>query len=164
MSRYIEDAELDNWFGYHPPSSDDIAAGHDFVRRECRELAGMLNQVVPEGSEKTLALRKVREAAMWANAAIACKQEIGERPWVARPVSITVTTVEAPAYVDLRTSPEFIELFAGHLAATLVEAAQRQFGPMNDSQKDDYLEAINLALRAANDELDAKEGTDADTV
>lgn len=93
--RYVTNDDLENWFGYHPPSTPAITEAHEFVRREALELATMFNALLPEGAEKTLALRKIREASMWANAAIACRQEIGERPWAARAVSITVTSVEA---------------------------------------------------------------------
>ena len=161
MSRYIENAELDNWFGYHPPSSPAIADGHDFVRRESRELAVMLNALLPEGAEKTLALRKIREAAMWANAAIACKQEIGERPWVARPVSMTVTPVDT-VYVNVFADPEAAAEMARWLGDAVGDAVRETFGPMTDEQRSRFEDAVNSAIAKAA-EL-KREEPDAETV
>lgn len=147
MSRYIEDAELDNWFGYHPPSSEDIANGHDFVRRECRELAGMLNKILPEGAEKTTALRKVREAAMWGNAAIACKQEVGDHPWVARVASITVTPVPETVYVNVLADPRTVAEFGHWIGESIGEAVAEVFGSITPEQNARFEAAVNAAIQ-----------------
>lgn len=147
--RYVTNDDLDNWFGYHPPSAPAIAEAHEFVRREALELATMFNALLPEGAEKTLALRKIREASMWANAAIACRQEIGERPWTARPVSITVTQA---------TDHAFMTAFVDRLSDLIIAAARETFGEMDEGAAERFTAAVNQALVSANG------GDDADTV
>lgn len=63
--------ELRNRFGYHPATPETIPL-HENVRALSLELAVIFDQGLPEGREKALALTKLQEAAMWANAAIAC--------------------------------------------------------------------------------------------
>jgi hypothetical protein len=41
------------------------------VRDECQALAEFMNEVLPEGREKSLVLTKIEETMFWANAAIA---------------------------------------------------------------------------------------------
>lgn len=44
------------------------------IRGKCFELAELIEQVVPEGREKSLALAKTEEAMFWANAGISRKE------------------------------------------------------------------------------------------
>ena len=44
---------------------------HGSVRAACLELAHQLNDDLPEGREKSVAITKLEEAMFWANAAIA---------------------------------------------------------------------------------------------
>lgn len=67
----LDEATLDNWFTYHPPSADDLAkylairdAGHAF--------ATIIVECTPACADQSAAVRKIREAVMTANAAIAC--------------------------------------------------------------------------------------------
>jgi hypothetical protein len=76
MSKYTSDAEIDSWFSHHPPSSPTIARGHERVRAECRRLAGVLSDLLPEGPDKTVALRAVRTVMYEANACIAIAQRL----------------------------------------------------------------------------------------
>lgn len=78
MAKFTSEAQLDDWFGYHPPSSPEIARAHETVRAECRRLAQVLSDLLPECPDKTVALRKVREVMFEANATIACKQSVYE--------------------------------------------------------------------------------------
>jgi hypothetical protein len=73
MPQFTSDAQLDNWFAYHRPTGDAIAA-HERVRVEFRALAATLQELIPECPDKTVALRAVRQAMFAANAAIACNQ------------------------------------------------------------------------------------------
>jgi hypothetical protein len=73
VQRFTTDAQLDNWFAYHRPTGDTIAA-HERVRVEFRALAATLQELIPECPGKTVAFRAVREAMFAANAAIACNQ------------------------------------------------------------------------------------------
>jgi hypothetical protein len=65
---------LDNWFTYHPPKGDQ-SFRYAGVRAGGRHLADVISDLTPPGSpEREQALAKVREAVMWANAAIACNE------------------------------------------------------------------------------------------
>lgn len=62
--------DLRNRFDFH--AADTVAKEvHGSVRSACLNAAWVLNEVCPEGREKSLAITKLEEAMMWANAAIA---------------------------------------------------------------------------------------------
>jgi hypothetical protein len=65
---------LDLRFDHHAPSDPRVAESHGVVRNECKHLAIIVAQLCPEGREKALALTKIEEAMMFANAAIARNQ------------------------------------------------------------------------------------------
>lgn len=67
----IPDGALTNWFTYHSPTPEQLPkylaireAGHSFA------LAVVAN--APDCADTTAAIRKIREAVMTANQAIAC--------------------------------------------------------------------------------------------
>lgn len=62
--------DIDNRFMYHPPTGDK-GETHAAIRERCRILAEQLNEVLPEGREKSLAITHLEEVMMWSNAAIA---------------------------------------------------------------------------------------------
>lgn len=62
--------DLGNRFTYHPPRADQIPL-YEQMRARTRELAEWVNEVVPDGREKSLAVTHLEEAVMWANAGIA---------------------------------------------------------------------------------------------
>ncbi len=57
-------------FKYHAPKGNaaDIYEG---IREKARELADMLADICPDSRERSLAITKIEEAVMWANASIA---------------------------------------------------------------------------------------------
>lgn len=61
---------LTDRFTYHPPDAEKIKI-HEYVRKAGLELVMDIAAMCPDGREKSLALTKVEEAIMWANAAIA---------------------------------------------------------------------------------------------
>lgn len=63
-------AEIENNFTYHPPSQLQKEK-YEALRNEAKELAHHINLWCPTSAEATLAIRKLEEAIMWANAAIA---------------------------------------------------------------------------------------------
>lgn len=65
----IED--LDHQFVYHPPTPDQIPL-YGELREAARQFAHVVNRCCPDGADKSAAIRKIREAVMTANAAIAC--------------------------------------------------------------------------------------------
>lgn len=67
----MEPADLRNRFTYHPPSDDETIARYANIRRSALVFAQMLNESVPDGREKSLAITHLEEVVFWANAAIA---------------------------------------------------------------------------------------------
>jgi len=63
--------DIENRFGFHP-ATDETKSMHAQVREDFITLAKYLNDILPEGREKSLALTALQEAAMWSNASIAC--------------------------------------------------------------------------------------------
>jgi hypothetical protein len=62
--------ELFNRFKYHP-ATEVTGPKHEKVRDSCYNLAVVIDLVVPDGREKSLAMTKIEEAMFWANAGIA---------------------------------------------------------------------------------------------
>jgi hypothetical protein len=77
----MRQAEIENFFTYHPPHESQIPlfAG---IREAAKRLAEEINKCCPPSADQTAAIRKVREAVMTANAAIACF-----------PISVTIEQV-----------------------------------------------------------------------
>lgn len=67
----IDPIELAGRFKFYPASGPARQADHAQVRKLCGDLAQSLNDVVPDGREKALAMTKLEEVMMWANAGIA---------------------------------------------------------------------------------------------
>lgn len=76
MPKFVTDETLQGWFAYHKPETQLIADVHDEIRKSCHVLAVFFNDVLPEGPDKTVALRAVREAMYHANACIAVAQRV----------------------------------------------------------------------------------------
>lgn len=64
-------ARIDSDFGYHSPSSDEIAAAHEQVRDLLARAAHELVDLCPDSRELDLALVKLEEAMFFANGVIA---------------------------------------------------------------------------------------------
>ena len=73
---------LRHQFTYHSPQGDQ-AARYQRIREAALALALVINDTVPECADKTAAVRKLREAVMTANAAIAITE--AEQPAEAGP-------------------------------------------------------------------------------
>lgn len=63
--------DINRIFSHHPPKSVATAANHEEIRKEVRELALKWNRDLPSCPEKTIAIRRLQEAMMFANSAIA---------------------------------------------------------------------------------------------
>lgn len=61
---------IQNDFKYHPPSEEQIEI-YKKLRDYTRKTAEIYNQLCPTSREKSLAITKLEEAVMWANASIA---------------------------------------------------------------------------------------------
>jgi len=69
MTRTIEEVERN--FTYWPPRFEEQIEAHKVIREQGKAFAMTIFNNVPDSPEKTLAIRKVEEAVMWANAGIA---------------------------------------------------------------------------------------------
>ena len=58
-------------FTHYPPIDDAKRSQHTIVRDACYQLAVTLEETLPEGREKALALTKLEEVMFWANSAVA---------------------------------------------------------------------------------------------
>lgn len=67
----IGEDDIKNRFGFHP-ATEQTKAQHQIVRSAFIELAAMLDELLPPGRESALVMTKLQEAAMWANASVAC--------------------------------------------------------------------------------------------
>lgn len=69
----MTDEELYNLFSYHPPRGDQ-GERYILIRESARQFAQTILNHTPQSADQTAAIRKVREAMMTANAAIACNE------------------------------------------------------------------------------------------
>lgn len=80
----IDQEQLENWFTHHPPTGNDVyrykklrAAGYEFAKT--------IIESTPPSADQSAAIRKVREAVMTANAAIACRNRDARYPDLGAP-------------------------------------------------------------------------------
>lgn len=66
----MDNQEIKNRFTFHPASADQ-ASLYETIRAYGLELATYLNDVCPQSRELSVALTKLDEVVMWANASIA---------------------------------------------------------------------------------------------
>lgn len=66
----VDYADIEHRTMHHPPDADAITC-HQAVRDMARSALVTIQQVCPRSEERTLAERKIEEAMMWGNAAIA---------------------------------------------------------------------------------------------
>ncbi len=67
----ILDSDLENWFTYHSPTPEQLPKYLE-IREAGKAFAAVLLKKTPPSADQTAAIRKVREAVMTANQAIAC--------------------------------------------------------------------------------------------
>lgn len=68
------EVDLNNRFTYHPPS-ETRAVKHVLIREKGWAFAELVCDNVPPGREQALALERIEEAVMWANAGLARSPE-----------------------------------------------------------------------------------------
>lgn len=62
--------DIENRFTYHAPKNDQVQR-YGFLREAAKHFAEFVADSTPASREQALALTKIEEAVMWANAAIA---------------------------------------------------------------------------------------------
>lgn len=65
--------QIENTFSYHKPAGDQHDR-YETLRAAAKRLAKKIVKLCPEGDETNIAIEKLREAIMWANASIACNE------------------------------------------------------------------------------------------
>jgi hypothetical protein len=67
----MQSEDIVHRFAFHASPTQEKRDEHTSVRQACRRLADELNERLPEGREKALAVTKLEEVMFWANAAVA---------------------------------------------------------------------------------------------
>ena len=67
--------EIIRRFTYHKPTEKQVPM-YERTRNKAREFAELINGQCPDNHEKSIAISKVEEAVMWANASIARGEEV----------------------------------------------------------------------------------------
>ena len=63
--------DIDNRFMFHAAATTEKRNEHTSVREACRVLANHINERVPDGREKSLAITHLELVMFWGNAGIA---------------------------------------------------------------------------------------------
>lgn len=67
----IGNEELKIRFTYHPPAGHEEVGAYMTIREHALNYAEMLDEMCPDSREKSIAITKLEEVVMWANASIA---------------------------------------------------------------------------------------------
>lgn len=62
--------KIENAFIYHQPKEGQPEK-YEALRSKAKELAYLIDELCPDSREKSLAMTKLEEASMWANASVA---------------------------------------------------------------------------------------------
>lgn len=62
--------KIENAFTYHQPKAEQPEK-YEALRSKAKELAYLIDELCPDSREKSLAMTKLEEVSMWANASIA---------------------------------------------------------------------------------------------
>ena len=68
-----EQADLDNWFTYHPATPETLAH-YKHVREVSKDLAKYILENLSPSADRTAAVRSLRRSVMDINLAIACNK------------------------------------------------------------------------------------------
>jgi len=68
-------SEISHRFAFHPATTEEKRNEHTSVRATIERAALFLDQHLPVGREKSLAITKLEEAMFWGNAAVARDNE-----------------------------------------------------------------------------------------
>jgi len=67
----MDSKDLENRFAFHAATTEEKRNDHTSVRASCHVLAVHLNNLLPEGREKSLAITHLEEVMLWGNASLA---------------------------------------------------------------------------------------------
>lgn len=66
----IIDKKIESNFSYHP-FKEGQQEKYNAIRNKCKELAYLIDDIVPESRERSVSFTKLEETMFWANSAIA---------------------------------------------------------------------------------------------
>lgn len=66
----MDPAEIAQRFQFHPRDADNQEPPHDTLRQLACEYGHALNELLPDGREKSTALTKLEESVFWADAGL----------------------------------------------------------------------------------------------
>ncbi len=69
------DNKIESAFTYHAPRDGQVEKYAE-IRNKAKEFAYMIAQLVPNSREQSLAITKLEECVMWANAGVARNQPL----------------------------------------------------------------------------------------
>lgn len=99
--KFYSDVQVRNWHAYHPPVSEAVRDAHEQVREMFADLNVKLNNLLPEGPDKSVALRAVRDAMMQANGCLAVAGKVygqeDTRPTLPTPDAVKNLSAEEAA-------------------------------------------------------------------
>lgn len=67
----VDQLDVMHRFSFHPADTEYRQQAHEAVRAQCLRLAVALNDLLPDGREKSLAITNLEQTMFWANAAVA---------------------------------------------------------------------------------------------
>ena len=67
--------QIEHNFKYHTPDKDQLEK-YNQIRTKAKKLAYLINDICPISRERSLAMTKLEETMMWANASIAREETI----------------------------------------------------------------------------------------
>ena len=70
----ISREDIERWFTYHPPRDNGEIEAYTRIREAGKEFAKVVLDCTPPCPDQTVAIRRIRETVMIANAAVACKR------------------------------------------------------------------------------------------
>lgn len=70
--------KIEKAFTYHPPK-DGKPYKYTAIRDKGKDMARIIDELVPDSREKSLAMTKLEECVMWANAGIARSEVSDEK-------------------------------------------------------------------------------------
>jgi len=144
--------ELINIFSYHPPFGDQEVR-YQIIRETAKTLAVHIERWCPRSREKSLAITKLQECVMMANAAIAI-HEIEAKPEFA-PDDERPATGEMPTLDSLPNPPEHHEVSEEERAEEQAEKEEQQ--ELAEEEADIPPEVLSEAEDDERAEIEAQE-------
>lgn len=75
----LSEQQIDHFFKYHAPHGNQVAR-YAALRQAAKMFALKIKNLTPDSAEQTMAIRKVQEAVMWANASLAVNEKASDEP------------------------------------------------------------------------------------